>query len=348
MMPASEGDCFIVRYGDIAAPRQILIDTGRKATYKKLLSYLPENRRHFELLVISHVDRDHIEGALSLLTDKPTGFTFDDIWFNAYRHLEWKPGWESFGALQGEKVTNAILSGGFNWNAAFEGGPVRIETEPRLVTLPGGMELLLLSPDAAKLKALEPDWEKECRRAGLDPETLARRRRDEGGDFEILGGKLEDLADAVTKEDGATPNGSSIAFIARYEGCSVLFAADAHSDRLCESLSALTPSPHPITLFKLPHHGSKANNTTALIDAVDCSHFLVSTNGSYFDHPDQAAIARVVVKKSVAPKTLYFNYDQEHTRSWNESHSNKRKYGFVCRYPDAKDIPTVIDVEGLT
>src|SRR4051812_5937024 len=71
MLPAREGDCLWLRYGDAKKPRQILFDAGRAATAVELKARfraLKRAERRFELLVISHVDRDHIEGALSLLT----------------------------------------------------------------------------------------------------------------------------------------------------------------------------------------------------------------------------------------------------------------------------------------
>lgn len=65
MLPAREGDCLILTYGDTASPRRVMIDTGRKGTYrdiKKSLAAIPPALREFELLIVSHVDRDHIEG----------------------------------------------------------------------------------------------------------------------------------------------------------------------------------------------------------------------------------------------------------------------------------------------
>jgi phosphoribosyl 1,2-cyclic phosphodiesterase len=67
MLPAREGDCLLLSWGAGASPYRILIDGGRAQTYsslKRRLSNLPSTKREFELLVITHIDRDHIEGAL--------------------------------------------------------------------------------------------------------------------------------------------------------------------------------------------------------------------------------------------------------------------------------------------
>lgn len=72
---------------------------------------------------------------------------------------------------------------------------------------------------------------------------------------DFLAAKVEDWADTVFKEDKAEPNGSSIAFIAEYEGKRVLFGADAHPSVLMESLqrAPLKADALPLSAFKLPH-----------------------------------------------------------------------------------------------
>jgi glyoxylase-like metal-dependent hydrolase (beta-lactamase superfamily II) len=87
MLPAREGDCLWLRYGDSKNIKQILIDGGRAATakaLKKRFAALPPKERVFELLIITHVDRDHIEGVLKIIEDLQSG----DI----QRHLvQWLP-----------------------------------------------------------------------------------------------------------------------------------------------------------------------------------------------------------------------------------------------------------------
>src|SRR6267378_495413 len=107
MLPAREGDCLWIRYGEADKPRQILIDGGRAATGKELkarIANLPANQVTFELLIVTHVDRDHIEGVLGLLEDPKLSLRFRDIWFNGYDHLM-NVSLETFGALQGERLS---------------------------------------------------------------------------------------------------------------------------------------------------------------------------------------------------------------------------------------------------
>ena len=71
---------------------------------------------------MSHVDGDHILGAVQLLADETLGATFKDVWFNGFRHL---PGTvEPMGPVDGEELT--FLLDRRTWNDAFDGKPVQI------------------------------------------------------------------------------------------------------------------------------------------------------------------------------------------------------------------------------
>ena len=71
--------------------------------------------------------------------------------------------------------------------------------------------------------------------------------------------------------------------------------------------AAAIAGPMPVDAVKLSHHGSRANVTQDLLQAVDARHFVFSTNNSYFRHPNAEAVARVIV--GGRKPTLWFNYD---------------------------------------
>jgi len=90
MLPAEHGDCVWIEYGPADNPRRILIDGGTSGTFRTLrtgIAALPAAQRRFELLVVSHIDADHIGGAIELLEGTALGVSFGDIWFNGHRHL---------------------------------------------------------------------------------------------------------------------------------------------------------------------------------------------------------------------------------------------------------------------
>lgn len=350
MLPAREGDALWIRYGDPAAPYQVLIDGGRAGTYaqiKQRFAELPDDQREFELFVITHVDRDHIEGALKLLEDPGLDLAFKEIWFNGYDHLH-NVALETFGAAQGERLTTAILRRKARWNTAFEGGPVKVEDDGTLPTrtLAGGLTLTVLSPDSSKLEKLISKWEAECADAGLVPGIEARIQEVE--ELEPLGGRpnVETLVGHPLKPDTTLPNGSSIALLAEYEGVRVLLAADAHIDRLTTSLQALAPDGEPVTLdaFKLSHHGSSGNLSKEMLELVRCPRYLISTNGSYFKHPTAEAIARLL-KFGGPGKTLYFNYASDYTQLWDDEQL-QADYDFAAEYPSDEDGTLLVRLRG--
>lgn len=345
MLPAREGDCLWVRYGSAAAPKQVLIDAGRAATYKQdlraRLLALPAQQRTFELFIITHVDRDHIEGAMALLEDTKLPVTFKQIWFNGYDHLM-SAKLETFGAVQGERVTAALLRRKRQWNTRWKGKAVALRGNGfATARLPGGLKLTLLSPDRQKLVELIPTWEKECKDAGIIPGAAARRRELEG--IEQFGAiDVDKLAQATFDADTTRPNGSSIAVLAEYQRKRALLGADAHVDRLVSSLDKLRKGKKrlPLDLFKVSHHGSEGNISRELVELVDCPMYLISTSGAYFKHPKAVAIARIV-KFGGAGLTIAFNYRSAFTTVWDQA-ALKAKYGYQTIYPDKKRNGTLV------
>jgi len=344
MLPAREGDCLWLRYGTNGNTRQILVDGGRAATAKHLkarLAALPAGKRTFELLIITHIDRDHIEGVLALLEDKKLPVTFKDVWFNGFDHLH-QAELETFGAIQGERLSKALVERKLPWNRAWKMKAVCLHTSGlRRVKLVGGLTLTLLSPDAGKLKSLIPVWKEECKKAGLLAGS-GGKPSDVAG-LEHFGAlDIEKLAAAKFKEDPGEPNGSSIAVLAEYAGKRVLLTGDAHTDRLKESLRLLNGKARRLRLdaLKVSHHGSEHNVSRDLLDLLACPRYLVSTNGSYFKHPTPAAIARLI-KFGGQGATIHFNYRSAYTEVWNNQ-AWQAKYGYRTEYPDKKNNGTLV------
>ena len=85
-----------------------------------------------------------------------------------------------------------------------------------------------------------------------------------------------------------------------------------------------------VDAVKVSHHGSDGNTTTLLLQKLACHNFLISTNGSVFKHPDDAAIARIV--KHASPARLYFNYLSDYNRKWADA-SLQRQGNFQAIFP---------------
>jgi hypothetical protein len=279
-----------------------------------------------ELLVITHVDADHIAGALPLLAAPENTKLFKDVWFNGRPHLEPSGRLESFGAVQGETLTTSLLDNGCLWNSAYGFKPISLEEDgsPKKLKLPGGAVLTILSPTWGKLRAMQRRWDTEVKAAGLDPTTTAPEPQPVPKGFEAFGMNLDALADFPFVEDDTAPNGSSIAFLLEYGGASMLLGADAHPSVLVAAVHELTGGkPLNVDLLKIPHHGSKNNTSKALLDVVRCKIALFSSNGAYFHHPDKEAVARVV-KYSPSGVKLVFNCKSEFNKMWDSDELRKK------------------------
>lgn len=332
LLPAGYGDAILVSYGRGRKPsHHILIDAGQATTVEPLLERLARLRDdggRIDLFVVTHIDNDHIGGALKLLADADCAAMIASVWFNGYVHLEQATGAGLLGPIQGEKLTQQIVDLGLRWNTDWPrpvapprvGGPV-VVTQPTLQELPCGATALVLSPTQEKLARLRVDWEKVVTAAGLRPEHDAVEEAAVVAPG-LLGATLEDLADARTPIDTAAANGSSIAFVFEFEGKRVLFGADAHPDVLLASFAALDERPYRLDACKLPHHGSKSNVTSALVQALDCPLWLVSSNGVRFRHPDDSALARVIVKgvRGDRRPQIGWNYRSDRLTAFRTSH----------------------------
>lgn len=346
MLPAKEGDCLMIAYGENLNKKYILIDAGRAWTYENALKqYLTNNGiTKIELLVITHMDRDHIDGMLKLIRDPDLNLQVSNAWFNTWDHLhglkienpESDDDSEEFGARMGEELSTEIIAKNWRWNSQFAGRAVELDDDPASnIILIGDIKLTLLSPDRDKLEALIPDWKKECQKAGITPGFTVEDYIVTDDDLEDFGTiDIEALADEKFSDDHSPANGSSIAFILEYKNRKILLSGDAHPDLLVKSLKNLGSSvnnPIELDAFKVPHHGSKYNISKELLHLMKCDHYLLSTNGNYFKHPDDVAMARLI-KYRTANSTISFNYKTDFTKIW-ENTNWQQNYQYKTNYP---------------
>ena len=84
MLPARDGDCLIVETGNPADPHRILIDGGRRDTLDAILAriggWMPR-ATPVDLMVLTHVDADHVEGLLAYLVTASSP-AVGGIWLN--------------------------------------------------------------------------------------------------------------------------------------------------------------------------------------------------------------------------------------------------------------------------
>ncbi|MES9971949.1 MAG: MBL fold metallo-hydrolase [Candidatus Thiodiazotropha sp.] len=346
ILPARYGDCIWLEYG-VNPIRRMLIDGGAPGVYKRALKprlqQLSDAEREFELLVVTHVDYDHIRGIIELAQDETLPFKAKDVWFNGYRHLPEPPGPKVLAGKHGELLTDIILKNGHNWNRhGFNGDAVVIPEsgEPPQIDFPDGMTITLLGPTLPMLADLRKDWEKSCRDIDITPQELEQARAE--GRFALLGDEvqpgakkrpdIEQLLREEFSEDHSSANGSSIAMLIQYGDYRVLLAGDAHPSTLVESIKRLGDQQLELDLCKLPHHGSRGSVSSELIQHLDCKNYIFSSNGDQFQHPHPEAVARVIEYGGDSPR-LWFNYCSDETVVWDDK-KLRDAYGYETRYPE--------------
>ena len=331
MLPAGHGDALVVEWEGGGETCRVVVDTGPMRAYAGLVSDLRgADDAHTDVLVLTHVDGDHLEGAVSLLNDRALGFTPGDVWFNGARHLT-----DFLAPAQGEVVGALIRGRQLPWNAAFGEGAVVARPDQPLPTtpLPGGVVATVLAPGPVQLTRLAEVWEAACRKAGIafdSPEEALEYLHSRGRGIpedSFLGGEdplgVDRLLGEDQGDDSSAANASSIVLLLERgpapEDERVLLAGDATLGALAPAVRRLLAERGvdrlPLSTFKLPHHGSTNNLSAELVSMLPARRYLVSSDGGYYGHPDDAAIARVL---SRGPRglELVFNYDSARNRRW--------------------------------
>jgi beta-lactamase superfamily II metal-dependent hydrolase len=199
IFPALNGDSILVSYGP-NEKKHILIDCGYVRTYntfiKKELVEIANNGECLEKLIITHIDSDHIWGALPLLKDNQKKFIeIKEVWHNTFRHLsndsekeedisnknekilkkilsrgyfnnEPKNGENQISAEQGTTLGALLLKGDYSWNNDFNKKAVCIENK-QTVNIDIDSQITLLSPNKEKLDNLKTLWDSELTKYDL-------------------------------------------------------------------------------------------------------------------------------------------------------------------------------------
>lgn len=352
VLPAQRGDALWIDYGPAAAPFRILIDGGIGRTGRVHLRDMlaaQGSPLEFELLVITHVDLDHILGVIELLENLPPGVSFKDIWFNGWDQLKGS-GLEPMGIKEGIRLSGILEQRHASvWNKAAQGGAISLDEHDGVVRYPlaGGMTATVLAPARAQLARLRDHWHEVVEAFGADEEAEAQGHAPAGIADEIPGleamGPVDvpSLAQSPFDEDDTVPNGSSIALALEFAGKRALMLADAYPSVVAASLRRESPGArYTADLVKLAHHGSRANTDRDLARMLEAGTWVFSSNGANnTKHPHREAVARVL-HDAARVKTLVFNYRTPFNDLWDDAEL-KAEHGYETIYGDG-ETPVVL------
>ncbi|MFC8058058.1 ComEC/Rec2 family competence protein [Bacillus cereus] len=312
ILPAEDGDCFILSFNK----RNILIDGGRST--QNLLRHLEielqsikDKKESIDLLVVTHIDNDHIEGIVSIFEMDIHKELIRNVWFNSGRLLNGY--FKNENNINDERDIPLILTDmqvGIEKGNSLEEELKKLNIEPKSVISQGmlahmdGAVFKILSPNYNALTKLNEKWEVE-----IEEETSLEINNQKNSDYTEA---LQILADRKFKQDTSNVNASSIAFLFEYNCKKVLLLGDSHPSIIQEGLEKLGYSSENklyVDVVKISHHGSRRNTSGELLELIECRDFIISTNGGrgVRQFPDKESLSRIVMAMSL-PVTFHFNY----------------------------------------
>jgi beta-lactamase superfamily II metal-dependent hydrolase len=307
----------LLQYGTPSAPRFLLVDGGPNYVYERHLQAVLEGIRddggELDLVVLSHVDRDHVTGLLALMNDLqwqrvrevPETISVKELWHNSFsrtlgtdvqdrlsrlldragrvRSALSRSDKTSRDIAQGDELTRSADNLHLPVNPSDRFGPEQIITVDQ-VTEPivsDNLTLRIVGPTQTSLEELKEDW----------LEWLGQQ------EDRVLVPDLREAERVARSLDSSVPNLSSIMFLAEADGNTILFTGDGRSDHLKDGLEQAglldAEGRLHVDVLKLPHHGSKYNVTADFIQTITADQYIVSASG-YHGHPHKDTLRWIV------------------------------------------------------
>lgn len=332
-LKAKHGDCIILSYGK-KLESKILIDGGIGIECKKQLSsFFDELKMHgkdLKLVILTHIDSDHIEGILKIFSKNTFDFTIiNSIWFNYGRKLYDRLQLEkksSYDIKIKNQLTKISLVQAKNFEEVIEQRIPSWEIVKKLeVYEVDGARFTILSPSISTLREFYTRYEVDEKEIRISSEN----------DYQL---SINHLNNKIYEEDQSLANRSSIAFLFEYDNKKLLFLGDAISEEIESSLMELGYSednPIEVICCKIAHHASKNNTNNRLIRMMNCHNFIISTCMTASGRPSKECLSRIICNTN-GKVNFYCNYDIDYKRIFTEV--EMKNYSFEFKNIDTQGI----------
>ena len=365
---ARKGDCLMVHYGSKDDPHLLMIDGGPKGVYDPHLRPRIEQIRQdrelsendplpVDLLMVSHVDDDHIQGILDLTREMKaaTGahlIQVFDFWHNSFENI----------IDQTPDELTASFTSKFG-AASAEGDPPNDLTVDRddkdEVTIGSTLKVLASIKQGAQLRA-DAEGLGFPRNVEFDEKLVLATGKnsfdmDNGLKFTVIGPMLPELQKlhkkhqewlkeleekGMTAEDAlaayvdeSVPNLSSIVVLAEVKGKKILLTGDARGDRILEGLE-LVKLVKPggklhVDVLKVPHHGSANNLDLDFFQRITADHYVFSGNGEH-GNPERESLEMLLTARGNDAYEIHLTYpvneiDVERKADWQKEQAKEKK-----------------------
>lgn len=339
-LPARKGDCLILHYGTQAAPKLAVIDGGPSKVYEPALKPRLFDIRaargvgdndplDIDLLMISHIDDDHIKGILEFAKELKEASdiqqpqfarvttlwhnTFDDIIGNSEIPNQVTAALASMGDAdfpadtdpdmafilssvnQGRDLRNYAAALGWETNNPFNPLVMMAEPDdPDVTRFGGGLSFQIIGPRRDELEKLQTAYDRFLRDKGLGRDSV-------------------EAALAATR-DKSVPNLSSIVTVAEVGGKTILLTGDALGGKITDAVQergmASVADPLRVDVLKMPHHGSDRNVTAEFFQMIKADNYVFCGDGSH-GNPERATVEMLFAEHCAAPVTLHFTHTVE-------------------------------------
>jgi beta-lactamase superfamily II metal-dependent hydrolase len=297
VVQAKHGDALLLSFGTAAKPRHILIDGGPSGNYaadlQPALAAILGRAGKLDLVVLSHVDNDHVVGLLDLLaaveedqvSGRPVRTKIAGLWHNSFERTV-DPGGrvakqmqanmmmlarmntplgadtlETFyGIREGNRLRLLAKKLGIPINKGFQKDVLLAARTPVKF---GPLELQIAGPNKSQLEALETKWLEWLNDAAA---------------------KIAKDAATAAMSDGSIPNLSSIVLLAKCAGKRILLTGDARGDYVVDGLRTaglLKQDKLHVDVLKVQHHGSNRNTTASFFNTITADTYVLSADGRH-------------------------------------------------------------------
>ncbi len=293
ILQAGTGDSIWISHNK----KNVVIDGGKSTSaIKERYEQLPQDE-NIDLLVVTHIDSDHIAGVIALVDKMKNEGKLDrlkQVWFNFPKKEET----DEFSVPEGNALSTSLCKiDGLHWNNKTS------ELIGRAVTI-GDIKLHVLAPDHDVADEYKPQ----------EPEELGA----ENADWDVELGTLIENVDDEDIDEGVA-NSQSIVILVECDDKRILMPGDCTPKELLYALHSYNNTKGTalkLDLMKLPHHGSMRNITKNICTEIDCPNFVISTKvNKKYCFPHKETIAKLVCYRNNAEETIsvFFNYQESLT-----------------------------------
>ena len=376
-LPAHKGDSLILYFGTQATPKLAVIDGGPSKVYQPALrprlcdiraarGIADTDPLDIDLLMISHIDDDHIKGILEFAKElkesedlhRPKFARIATLWHNTFDDIignseipetvtaslasmgsdDFQAGTDPDMAFilssvrQGRDLRGYAKALRWETNNPFDPLVMMAKHNDSDVTrFGGGLSIKIIGPRRDELQELQ-------------------KRYDEFLRDNNLGRDSAEAALAAT-QDESVPNLSSIVTLAEAGGKMMLLTGDARGGKITDALQerglASAAVPLKVDVLKMPHHGSDRNVTPEFFRLIKADHYVFCGDGSH-GNPERATVEMLFSEQGAKPVTLHFTHKidkiddmrkkeaKKHNKVWDHA-GHSLSALFACERASGRD-----------